>query len=435
MKFSLSATFAIVAIASFVAWRNHVEITTETRAYEQVQEKARSLGIPADPISSPRGTRSQRAREPDAKTLVRDLIAFAKELETQPEPGTSTALDDREQQMLDWQSRLLALEPAAMKALIAEINAAEGMTEGSRQDLLSLVLETLAESHPQTALEVLGDFPDLIKNPETRANAASIALVNGMKSDPAATVDWYKSHRALFPGETGVWVTERLLRGTSLIDPELAFPLISELELSDAEYAVVMITNPPRTFAQQDATLSALREYLATVQDPVLRETLTFAGNNTIISGALRNNIDEGIRWIGDGRFTPEEIEMDAERCFRGFTSDEQGKWLGWLIQAHPTDKVFNQILPQHFSDWVQVDYRAAGEWLGGAADGPAKTAAAGAYASSIAAHFPEIAAKWALTLPPGENRDQLLPRIYQSWLKKDPTAAASFAERNGIVK
>lgn len=431
MRSSVAVTVMIVAATALVAWRNHGEIARETREYERIQKEARSLGISVESFSSPRRDRPQPSRE----TLARDLIAFAGEIGAKPEPVDSKELDDREQRILDWQRRLLGLDPEAMKALLAEINATEGITDDSRQDLLFLVLQTLAESHPQAALEVLADFPDLIKNPEARANAASIALVNGMKSDPAATVAWYKNHRTLFPGESGVGVTEKLLRGTSLIDPKLAFTLIGALELPDAGYAVSMITNPARTVTQRDATLSAFRGYLATVEDPALHETLAFTGNNTLISVALLSNFDEGLRWMGEGRFTPEEIEADTERCFRGLPSEDRRKWLDWLIQNHPTEKMLGQIIPQQFSDWVQVDYRAAGEWLTAMAEGPAKTAVAAAYAGSLASYYPETAAKWAVTLTPGEEREELLPRIYQSWLKKDPAAAASFAERNGIAR
>lgn len=435
MKFSLTTTLVIVTVTALVAWWNRGEIAIQTHALERIGKEARALGIVVDSPIHPRPNRPQSFRELDTRTLASKLISFAKEIETQPEPGSVTSIDDGEQLILDWQRRLLALDAAGMKALIAEINASGNLADGVRQDLLFLVLQTVAESHPLAALEVLADFPDLFKNPDTRANAASAALVNGMKSDPATTVDWYKKNRTLFPGQSGVAVMERLLRGTSLINPKLAFALIGELQIADAESAVVMITNPTRSLAQQGGTLSALREYLATVQDPALRETLAFAGNNTLISGVLRNNIDEGLRWISDGRFTAEEIEADADRCFRGFTSEEHRKWLGWLLQTYPSEKVLTRIFPQHFSDWVQVDYQAAGEWLAAAEEGPAKTAAAGVYASSVANFFPETAAKWAVTLPPGENRNELLPRIYQRWLKTDPAAAASFAEQNGIAR
>ncbi len=67
--------------------------------------------------------------------------------------------------------------------------------------------------------------------------------------------------------------------------------------------------------------------------------------------------------------------------------------------------------------------------------EGPLKTSATNVYAYTLADHYPETAARWALTLPAGENRDFLLPNIYKPWLKTDPAAAAAFAEQNGIAQ
>lgn len=268
---------------------------------------------------------------------------------------------------------------------------------------------------------------------EDKLTLDEIDKFHGMKSDPAVTIAWYKSHRDLFPGDSGMMINEHLLRGTSLINPKLAFALIGELEMSDQGYAVAMITNPGRTLVQQDAALSAAREYIATVQDPAQKASLTFTATSSIIVMALRGDMDEAFRWIDDGRFTPAEIEEVAGRSFPNFTSEQHAKWFDWIVEKHSSELVTTRIIPDHFFQWVQMDYQAAGDWLTAAPEGPARTAAAGTYAYSLADHFPETAAKWPITLPPGEQRDRLLPQIYQNWLKTDPAAAATFARQNGI--
>ena len=54
-------------------------------------------------------------------------------------------------------------------------------------------------------------------------------------------------------------------------------------------------------------------------------------------------------------------------------------------------------------------DHRAAGEWLTALQDGPAKPIAVAAFAKTVAPYDPDIAAQWAMTLPPGNQRDGLL--------------------------
>ncbi len=431
MKIPLIITLAILAISAAAGWRNQRELAAANRDYEQLSRQARSAGIATD---GARRARPHRSQALDFKSLAAGLIGFAKELERQPEPPDTKSSDDRELRMLDWQRRLLALDPAAMKAIIEEINATGDMREETRQDLLSLVLQTLAESHPQAALENLSDSPDLLKNPQARADVASIALVHGMETSPAETTAWYKAHRDLFPGEAGAEVTRRMLQGTSLIEPKLAFGLIGELEIADVEHAVGAICWIAHTPARRGAALAAFREYLKILPDSANRETIVFEGNRTLIRDSFYDGFENATRWIGSAGFSQQELETFASRLFF-IPPEDAGKYLDWLIRTIPTEMTATRTVPEQFIGWVQADYQAAGEWLSSTADGPAKTAATATYASALASNHPATAAQWALTLPSGEARDRLLPQIYQSWSKTDPAAAAAFAERNGINK
>jgi len=82
---------------------------------------------------------------------------------------------------------------------------------------------------------------------------------------------------------------------------------------------------------------------------------------------------------------------------------------------------------------WTKKDYKAAGEWLNQAAEGPVKQAVVKAYAEMVAYQDPEVAAQWAVTLPAGKERDRVLKRVRDEWTKKDEAAAAEFARKNGM--
>jgi hypothetical protein len=84
---------------------------------------------------------------------------------------------------------------------------------------------------------------------------------------------------------------------------------------------------------------------------------------------------------------------------------------------------------------WTTEDYQAAGKWLATTPESPAKNTAVSSYAQTIANYEPQTAAQWALTLPPGENRDNTLKRIYSYWPKDDPGGAAAFAKKHSIGK
>ena len=65
--------------------------------------------------------------------------------------------------------------------------------------------------------------------------------------------------------------------------------------------------------------------------------------------------------------------------------------------------------------------------------DGLIKNAAINTYIIAVAPYEPDPAGQWALTLPAGPSRDGNLRIVYRDWLKKDPVAAAAFAEKHGI--
>jgi hypothetical protein len=56
--------------------------------------------------------------------------------------------------------------------------------------------------------------------------------------------------------------------------------------------------------------------------------------------------------------------------------------------------------------------------------------------ATTLSRYEPEAAAQWALTLPPGKDRDETLNQIYHAWPKTDPAAieaADAFARQHGL--
>jgi hypothetical protein len=83
--------------------------------------------------------------------------------------------------------------------------------------------------------------------------------------------------------------------------------------------------------------------------------------------------------------------------------------------------------------NWTRNDYQSAGQWLTTAPDGLVKNAAIRSYAETVSPYDPETAAQWALTLPPGNERERTLRRIHQNWPADDSAAKEAFARKHGI--
>ncbi len=433
MNAPLLLTACIAAATLALGFRNHRQLDAVDTAYRQALQQAGSRASSPDPSGNPRHGHSHdrsRSRIPDdPRALAAELIAFIQGLNT---PGGG---GDRRQRTLDWQRRLSAAKPSVMKEIIGEIETATGIDDGTRGDLLHLLLQSLAENHPQTALELLaGTLPPL--RSYHVADIITLSLLRLMETDPAVAIDWYRRHRSIVPKSDTDWqqmITEHLLRGASLIDPRVAFSLIEVFELSDNEHAVGMIANTARTAAQRDAVLAAFREYLNTVSDPAQRERLAFEGNSSLIMGARFEGLDSGLRWVETAGFSTAELEDHFGRSFPVLTSEETGKWLDWMVKNLSGERITTETIPQMVYDWAQYNYQAAGDWLAAAPEGSAKAGATASYASALAPHHPAIAARWLETLPPAERRESTIQSIHESFLKSDPAAASAFAEKHGI--
>lgn len=432
MKISLSIAVLILIAMGLISRSLQRDLEQANITLSKAIEQAEAAGVSTDPSKAnrPRGE-GRTLAETDMKSLAVSLAGFARELEVlSQEPD---ALEERHRKIVGWESRLSSLDPARGRELLDELKADTGINDETRNELIQIVLQALIEDHPQTVLDFIAADTDLLKFHGPRASTVSNALIRLMENDPAAATQWFKDHRQMFEGRTNDWITEKFLRGAGVVNPKAAFELINELNLADPEHAIRMITNPVSNPEERSAMLGAFREYLQSVTDPGLRKTLTFEGNSSLVSNALFAGFDSGLQWIESAGFSQEELEGYVTRSFRNAPVDERVKWLDWVSRNFTSEKVASQTVPQLFGEIVNGDYRAAGDWLEKAPEGPAKNAAAATYARALAPYQIETAIRWALTLPAGSDRDHTLGTIRGSWPKSDPAGAAAFAEKYGV--
>lgn len=107
-------------------------------------------------------------------------------------------------------------------------------------------------------------------------------------------------------------------------------------------------------------------------------------------------------RWIAGESFTPSELTQLARELNIYSRTDESGRWIEWLRQSLPTQAAGQQVA-QVIDQWGLSDYQAA--------------------------------ARWAITQPPGKDRDQIFKTIHGNWPKEDPAGKETFAQEHGINK
>ena len=139
------------------------------------------------------------------------------------------------------------------------------------------------------------------------------------------------------------------------------------------------------------------------------------AGGGKSDRNLAKDGFAAATQWLAGADLTADELKRFASRLPSSAKAAERGQWIDWIGKTLPPDKASDCIW-QNVTGWTKADYQAAGKWLAATPEGPTKITAIRAYAGSVASIEPETAAQWAMTLPPGKDRDETLATIYQKW-------------------
>lgn len=437
MKTSIAASVVIVLLFALLGWRNHVRLSVARETHKQLTAQSEVLGIASGQNASPKsGSRRERPdRGTDAKALADDIIAFSLKMEAdkQKVPTPEEAVEIQKQ-ALEYMDRLASLDAAEMKLLIDRIRTDASLTEEARHGIVMFSLMTLSHNHPRSALELLTHSSDLFESDRRSNHYVSTALTGWAKQDPEAALEWFRENSKNSSDFLNDDAKLALLKGISSRDPSRALALFSELGIkpTDPEYqqAMLNITVAATTPSQRSALLEALRKHATETGESSangVRQAIQRLGS--IIAA---ESFDSATTWLADAKLTEKERSAFGDGLAGQIKDGDQAKWIGWMETNLPPDNVHNSIFLA-VADWTRKDPRAAGEWLSSAEEGIAKTHGIRAYSAAVAPYDPATAEQWALTIPPGKNRNTALRGVHGNWPKSDPEGAAAFATRHGL--
>ncbi|MCX6878477.1 MAG: hypothetical protein NTW21_32380 [Verrucomicrobia bacterium] len=444
MKSSLALAVLILAIGAGLGWHDSQQLAAIRQTRDQLVAEAAARGIVvelANPPARPRTTRPEREnRQADAKLIAAEFIAFGREREAFEKAAGGHRDEVMQKQMVrrmtDLRDRMMALDPAQLTSLIAEVRASPDLSDEVRKRLVAVAVLALANDHPQAVLELFTGTSELAKDDVSGGYVVSSSLARWAKDDPQAALAWVRQHAASHPDLVTDDAKRGLLSGAAIQDPRLAFRLIGELGLKDPDEAIRNIVSAAQTPDERSTMLAALREHLATLTDAGARDAAATANLTILANGVGRDGFAAASQWLAAAKLSPAELAgVAAGLNYDTGHSGETGQWIEWLGETLPSGKSAYRI--QYLvASWTYSDSQAAGQWLAATPDGPAKNTAIRSYAETISRYEPETAAQWALTLPVGSTRDETLRQIYQNWPRRDPAAveaAAAFAQQHGI--
>ena len=436
VKISIAISLLILAAAAVLGWSDQQRLTAMRAGHAKLVAEAALLGITLDPAAAGgpvRSTKRGRAdREAEARAAAVEIIAFAREMEEMQQKG-GTPDEATRKRWLNFMERMMSLDAAHLKILIAELRGAKDLKDETFRGLIGFSIMTLANDHPQAAIAIFTESADLLKESGMGNQVISSALTHWAKDDPLAAVEWVRANGTKFPELVNDDAKRGIISGTAVNDPKLAFKLIGELGLKDPSQAVSNIMKAAVTAEMRNASLAALREYAAASPDEVIRDRTVSDALSGMTYQLTREGFIAATRWLDSAGLSEKELEGFVSGGLAGSNRyEETGKWIEWSGEKLPEPSgTISQLVRQ----WTRNDFQAAGKWLATTPDGPTKNVSIRAYAETVSQYEPETAAQWAMTLPPGKDREQTLRNIHGKWPKEDAAAREAFAKEHGIGK
>lgn len=440
MRTSLVITLLILLGAALAGWRQQRTLTLLRAEHEQLVAEAAALGIPAgaadaeaQSASAAAAARRQRAaRDEEAAQFAREAVAFARDLKALQERGAEMDDADRKR-IFDLLDRMLGMDSAQLKVVIEAIRVDPGLDDEMRRNLLGFAITMLANDHPQAALALFDESRDMLGDSNIRRHLIPNCLSQWAAKDPLAALEWLRRHGQGDPELMTEEVRRGLIGGTARQDPALAFRLIGELEVGDAAAACRDIAGAARSAAERTAVLAALRAQLAAAPDPDKAREQRNAVLGSLAPRVAGEGFAPATAWLQEAALDEQETTAFVSGLSHWQTRNDTGRWIDWLGGALPAGAADAKV-SELVSQWTHADYQAAGEWLNQTAAGPVKSAATKAYAQTVAPYDGATAARWALSMPAGPGRDEVLRNVHAAWAEKDPAAAAAFAREHGIA-
>lgn len=421
MKASLFTTLVILAAGGLLGWQQHGRLLTVRETHLQVTAEAQALGLSPTALleagKPPLATKTSRTDAADklaeAKALARELIDFAQEMKKQQESGEQPD-PEFQKRIMELLGRFMDLGPAQLKAVIADLKASEEIDDEMRQGIIGFAIMTLANDQPEAALALFTESADMKGMAGMGNHVVSSSLGKWAEKDPLGALEWVRAnsekHAALITEEAKA----AILAGAAKQDPKLALGLTDDLEIKDPNAIGSSLARSAKTPEERDALLTALRGDKQRAD--VLKSALTSIGGQLSSEG-----FEASEAWLSSAKLSTEESAGIAVGISAWQTGADTGKWIDWMADKVPADTL-NAKVDDLVAQWTQRDFKAAGEWVNGTAEGPAKIAAVKAFARTVAPYEPESALQWANTLPAGKERDELLETIAR---QKKPAATA----------
>lgn len=406
MRISIAVSLLILAVAALIGWRDHRELAELRAENHRLAGEAAALGIaPDDPVHGKHRTKRERADKlEEARATALEIIGVAEELERLIESGDTAGIATQDR-ILKALETLGTLDAEQLLVLIESFRDADGLTDNMRRTLISFAVGALADRNPQAALGLLAGGGNPLDDAAGRSALVSASLSKWTETDPGAALEWVRAGNRDFI--TTEAMEAALVRGAARSDLRLALEWIGEFKVADKLGMLTQIAGDLDTLSERSDLLRLMKAQPGVFGQKEIDGALVKMG-----AAIGKGGYEEGARWIRENGFSETEItNLIAGGMVSHSKGGDVGLWVEWMgenLPAAPRER----YVGSNVAEWTKKDHRAAGEWLAALPEGPAKPPAVAAFAKTVAPYDPEIAAQWAMTLPPGNQRDGIIKEV-----------------------
>jgi hypothetical protein len=206
-------------------------------------------------------------------------------------------------------------------------------------------------------------------------------------------------------------------------DPDKAFARLSELDDSQERQ---MALNGIAQSAYDEASRTRIMDEIGKLPDQNERKEARAA----ILGQLAMVDPDQAVKMTSE--LPAEERKEASQRVGTMLMMSDPERGAAFMLEnADPSNK--KQTYQQIVSQWVNADANKAGAWLGEQPQTPDLDGARFSFATQIAGRDPESAMAWANTVTEESQRTQAVEQVFNTWKKKDETAATAALQGSGL--
>lgn len=298
------------------------------------------------------------------------------------------------------------LSTNSRRDLVLAISQDATLTPAQRLKIVGLLMKYAARETPEMVVELAMTHPEILTSDTSSSVVDALDGIAEVDLERALglAVKFTQASPQLF----GSW--KNLAHKVATLPPQRIFGWFLEMGQTPTPALGVYFASA-KTPEQQAEKVAALRQYLTKLETAAQKKEVLSSAMRNFGRAAAASGFESGKAALDLPDLSAEEVHDFLWGCLSGDTKGELGSWITRAMEKFPNDEEkMNATVV--FDRWAGSDYQSSGKWLTSLQAGPLRDSFAKPYIESVMRVDPEVATQWALTLPPGKDRENSLHHI-----------------------